>query len=249
MIDIHNHYLAAVDDGPEVPEESLLLARLAVEQGISHVLCTPHYHHGRYDWQAEKVAAAFALLQQQVAEAGLPLTLAYAAEVRISDEILPDIRQGKVPFCGQWQGRDALLLEMPHAQIPVGIEALLKWLLKEGIQPIIAHPERNKAIMRDVRRAQELTRGGALLQLTAGSVAGHFGPAAQQAAEHLLAQRCVQFIASDAHNPKRPPAMREGAAAVEAFARKQFGDAAAAAKLAEQLSKSNPEQLTASLFR
>ena len=50
MIDIHNHYLPGVDDGADTLEDSLALVRLAVAQGITKVVCTPHYHHGRYDW-------------------------------------------------------------------------------------------------------------------------------------------------------------------------------------------------------
>ncbi|NRB42245.1 MAG: capsular biosynthesis protein [Pseudomonadales bacterium] len=249
MIDIHNHYLAGVDDGAETLADSMALVRLAVEQGIKKVVCTPHYHHGRYDWQQDKVTAAFTELQQAVADDGLPIALACAAEVRFSDEILIDLKQAKIPFIGLWQGREALLLELPHGQVPMGVDVFLKWLLKEGIQPIIAHPERNKSIMRDVRRADELVKAGALFQLTAGSVVGDFGEAAKKVSEYLLAQGSVQFIASDAHNLKRAPAMAEAAVVLQDFAAASLpGGAEAGQELVQMLMHENPESLTQSLF-
>ena len=175
MIDIHNHYLPDIDDGAATLEESMLLARQAVDQGIHRVVCTPHYHPGRYDWQLPQLQQSLSGLEVGIQREGLPLQLAYAVEVRFSDEILIDLKRGKIPFLGQWQGSEALLLELPHNQVPVGVEGLLKWLLKEGIQPIIAHPERNKAIMRDIRRVEVLIKAGALLQVTAGALLGDFG--------------------------------------------------------------------------
>ena len=244
MIDIHNHYLPGVDDGADTLEDSLALVRLAVAQGITKVVCTPHYHHGRYDWDEAAVTSAFAALQSAVREEALAIDLARSAEVRFSDEILIDLKQGRIPFIGQWQGRDALLLELPHGQVPVGVDVFLKWLLKEGIQPIIAHPERNKGIMRDVRRAAELAKAGAVFQLTAGSLAGHFGESAQSVAEHLLLQGSVQFVASDAHNLKRAPAMADACLAIENV----VADAGKAEALIAALTLHNPQQLTARLF-
>ena len=249
MIDIHNHYLHGVDDGAVTLNDSMALVRLAVEQGIKKVVCTPHYHHGRWDWQVDNVVAAFAELEAEVAAQQLDISLAWAAEVRFSDEILIDFKQGKIPFVGQWQGRDALLLEMPHGQVPMGIDALLKWLLKEGVQPIIAHPERNKAVMRDIRRAEELHKAGALFQLTAGSVAGDFGEPARVASEQMLQQGWVHFIASDAHNLKRAPAMAAAHEAVQQYGTKHMpGGREAAVELADSLLQHNPQQLTDTLF-
>jgi protein-tyrosine phosphatase len=47
MIDIHNHILPGIDDGCRSLEESLELARLAVKEGIHHIIATPHHANGR----------------------------------------------------------------------------------------------------------------------------------------------------------------------------------------------------------
>ena len=41
MIDLHCHILPSVDDGAQTIEDSLDMARYAVKQGITHILCTP----------------------------------------------------------------------------------------------------------------------------------------------------------------------------------------------------------------
>ncbi|WP_370657065.1 CpsB/CapC family capsule biosynthesis tyrosine phosphatase, partial [Klebsiella pneumoniae] len=46
MIDLHNHLLPGIDDGAEDISKSVELARLAVADGISHLVCTPHIHPG-----------------------------------------------------------------------------------------------------------------------------------------------------------------------------------------------------------
>ena len=47
MIDIHCHMLPGIDDGPGRLDESLDMARLAVANGITEVVVTPHIHAGR----------------------------------------------------------------------------------------------------------------------------------------------------------------------------------------------------------
>jgi len=110
-----------------------------------------------------------------------------------------------------------LLLEMPHSHIPMGIEQLVRWLLKQNIRPMIAHPERNKDIIRDFNKVMPLARLGCLFQVTAGAVAGYFGEPAQGRARQLLEKELVTILATDAHHEeRRPPVMEAGRRAAEA---------------------------------
>ena len=47
MIDIHAHILPGVDDGPKNWDQALQMARLAVEDGITVMVATPHLYKGR----------------------------------------------------------------------------------------------------------------------------------------------------------------------------------------------------------
>ncbi|GAB2320063.1 hypothetical protein IRB23SM22_23300 [Alkalibacterium sp. s-m-22] len=52
MYDLHCHILPGVDDGSKSLEESIKMAKLAVSEGITHILVTPH--HQKQDWVNEK---------------------------------------------------------------------------------------------------------------------------------------------------------------------------------------------------
>lgn len=211
MIDLHNHLLPGIDDGAPDLATSLALARLAVADGITHLVCTPHIHPGRYDNTPAIIHHAQAAFVAALADAGIPLRVASAAEVRFGAELMAGIANESIPFLGEWQGRRVLLLEFPHGEVPFGAERMISWLLQRNIQPMLAHPERNKGIMRTPSRLKPFIEQGCLLQVTAGAVAGRFGPAAEAIACDLLQQGLVTILASDAHNIEfRPPLLSEG---------------------------------------
>lgn len=211
MIDLHNHLLPGIDDGAPDLETALQLARIAVQDGITHLVCTPHIHPGRYDNDRRSIQQAHQQFTQGLAQANLDLKVSWAAEVRFGMELMAGVSSGDIPFLGRWQERKVLLLEFPHSEIPFGAERLTAWLLARDIVPMIAHPERNKGLMRSPGKLKPFIEQGCLLQVTAGSVAGHFGEAAQELAHSLLEQGLVTILASDAHNQQhRPPHLREG---------------------------------------
>lgn len=211
MIDLHNHLLPGIDDGAPDLETSLALARVAVQDGITHLVCTPHIHPGRYENTAASIRDVRAHFDAALKEQGIPLQIAAGAEVRFGSELMVGVSQGTIPFLGEWQGKKVLLLEFPHSEIPFGAERLISWLLQRNILPMIAHPERNKELMRTPSRLKPLLELGCQLQVTAGSVVGRFGRAAEMLAHALLEQGVVTILASDAHNLQhRPPLLREG---------------------------------------
>lgn len=211
MIDLHAHLLPGIDDGAEDMTTALALAKLAVEHGTTHMVCTPHMHAGRYENTAASIAQALQGFRAALEEAGIPLQVAAAAEVRFDMEIMRWQAQGQLPLLGHWQDKDVLLLEFPHGDIPFGAERLTQWLISRNIMPLIAHPERNKGVMRSPSRLKAFIDQGCLLQVTAGSLAARFGERAQALAEDLLREGVVTVIASDAHNLQhRPPLMDEG---------------------------------------
>ena len=79
--------------------------------------------------------------------------------------------------------------------------------------PILAHPDRYRLVQADPGLLTPLVEQGILIQLTAGSLIGDFGPIAQQTAKILLCQGLVHIIASDSHGVHRPSRMGAAAAA------------------------------------
>jgi protein-tyrosine phosphatase len=58
VIDFHSHILHGVDDGSQCLEDSLAMARIAVEEGIETIVATPHYMAGTYTPTAEEIHRA-----------------------------------------------------------------------------------------------------------------------------------------------------------------------------------------------
>jgi len=205
MIDLHCHLLPGIDDGPDTLEQALELARIAVANGITHAVVTPHIHPGRYENDAASIQQHLADYRAALVAEGIPLKLGFAGEVRLGAAVLMMVQQGQIPFYGEYEGKQVFLLELPHSHVPPGSDKLVKWLLDQNILPMIAHPERNKEIMRRLDKITPFVEMGCLFQLTASSVAGLFGEPALDTARALLEKGCVTILASDAHNAQHRP--------------------------------------------
>ena len=221
MIDLHCHMLPGIDDGPKTMAISLDMARYAVEQGIQRSVMTPHIQPGSYDNDIHSIRSAYQGFKQALEQAAIPLQIEMAAEVRVCAELPFLISQRKVPFLGKWQDMQVILLEFPHDHLPLGADKLINWLLDRNILPLIAHPERNQAIIRQPDMVRPFVEMGCLLQLTAGSITGLFGEDSQKCALFYLEQGLVTIIATDAHNlHKRQPNLK----AARQFLLPNFGE-------------------------
>lgn len=213
MIDIHCHLLPGIDDGPATTAESLALARALLEDGITHVVCTPHVFPGRFDNVRSGIAQAHAAFVRDVlAPSGLALATRWAGEVRLTPEVLDDLLpRAELPWLGGVQaGQQLMLLELPDGQVPLGAERFVSRLQQHGTTPVIVHPERNREVMDDPDRLEPFIRMGCPVQLTAASITGHFGSKAQDCAFALLDAGWVTAVASDAHNLQgRRPRMKQ----------------------------------------
>lgn len=211
MIDLHCHFLPGIDDGAETLADGLALARAAANDGITYSVMTPHVHPGRYENTRSSIEQAFSDFRLALRKARIPLHIGMAAEVRLSPDVLALLDQDELPFLGELEGYKILLLEFPHTHIPPGADKLIERLLEYRIRPLIAHPERNQDVMRDLSKIEPFVEMGCFLQITAGAVAGYFGQVPQRRARQLLEFDVFKILASDAHNlTGRRPALREG---------------------------------------
>lgn len=212
MIDLHSHILPGLDDGPADVAGSLALARAAVAAGTTTIAATPHIDT-RLGLCAADREAPLATLRSALDEARVPLTVVTGGEIALDryldleEDELERLRLGDGPF---------LLLECPLSQTGGAFDRLLAALLERGVRMLLAHPERCPDLQRRPERLTELVRAGALAQVTAGSLAGHFGRTVQDAAVHMLAEGLVHDLSSDAHDAeRRGPDLREGLEAAE----------------------------------
>jgi len=204
--DIHCHLLPGIDDGAKDWDESLAMARMAVEDGTSTMILTPHQLGSFAHNHGELIRQLTAECQQRLRAAGIPLVVLPGADVRIEPEMIAGIIQGNVLTLGD-HGM-YVLLELPH-ELYLPLEPVLHQLSRRNMVGILSHPERNQGILRRPEILPSLVDAGCLLQITAGSLCGAFGSQAQRLSEWLLAKGLAHFVATDAHGVhSRRPLMR-----------------------------------------
>ncbi len=203
MIDLHCHILPGVDDGALDVDDSIGLARQAVNDGIERICATPHIRHD-HDVRIEEVAGRVEALNARLREEGLPVTVLSGGEVAetavegLSEEELARVALGE----GRW-----ILLEPAPGPLSETLRARVAHLAERGYRALIAHPERH--LSADMyERIAALIATGALVQATADFFLRERFAVGMVA---LAGAGLVHVLSSDAHSSHggRPLHMRE----------------------------------------
>lgn len=200
MIDIHTHILPGVDDGAENWNDTLLMARAAVAEGITTMIATPHHANGKFTNIAAEVAEHILRLNEQLIAAGVPLTIRAGQEIRVHDDLLDAWNRKELLSLAD---SNYLLIEMPSSRIPKAMHELIHELSVMNLKPIIAHPERNAEIVQHPERLAELIERGAYAQVTTHSLLGGFGRKIEKSAWSLCRSGLIHVVSSDAHHVER----------------------------------------------
>src|SRR5579871_5105367 len=134
MIDIHHHLLFGLDDGPSTLDTSVAMARIAVEEGITHVVCTPHAN-GQYTYDPEIVAEKIDELQNHLNNENIPLKLGRGCDFHMSYDNIQDAKANPSRF--SVNGLGYLLIELPDHGISRGLTEVLYQLRLTGLIPIL----------------------------------------------------------------------------------------------------------------
>ncbi|MDQ0226804.1 tyrosine-protein phosphatase [Metabacillus niabensis] len=197
MIDIHSHILPGIDDGAQTVEDAINMAKLAVEEGITKIIATPHHQNGKYINKKQDIIERVMNLNEILQKENIPLEVLPGQETRIYGELIDDIEKGDILPLNH---TNYLFIELPSGHIPRYTEQLLFDVQLKGFTPIIVHPERNAGVMENPDKLLNLVKKGALTQVTAGSIGGYFGKKIQKLSMQLIEANLTHFISSDAHN-------------------------------------------------
>lgn len=198
MIDLHTHLIPNVDDGADSIEETIRLAKAAVDEGIKHVVLTPHHNRYWVENEKNKVLKLKEEVEQAINDANIPLTVSASQEIRMNDEFseelfadnyLPLDKEGKY-----------YLVEFSWREFPPFAKQYLQEMIDAGIVPVIAHPERQRPFLDDPRILRDLIEMGCISQVTATSIVGGYTEEIRQAAHDMMEENLIHVIASDAHN-------------------------------------------------
>jgi protein-tyrosine phosphatase len=216
MLDLHCHILPQVDDGARSLEESMAMARFSVEDGITHIVATPHCHRRCRLLRAD-VLPHVSRLNEEFARAAVPLAILPGSEIQVTDTATyrREFEDGLYCHLGDRPAFTLLEFSWKAEEYPSDATELVAWLVGRGTTPILAHPERYGFFGTFPERLEELTAAGAWLQVTVDSLLGNHGPAAQTLGEALLRSYPCAVLSTDAHNTRRCSGLAVGFSWVE----------------------------------
>jgi len=213
LIDLHFHCLPGIDDGPLDWAAAVALCRAAEADGVSTIVATPHVLRDR--WLNEDAAARDQLLLKLNTLLGGSPAVLPGCEYYFSSDALELWEQGSAGPLTGLNRSNYLLVEFPALRIPEQAESVLYELTVAGVRPLIAHPERNLVFADQPEKLERFVEIGALCQVTASSITGAFGRAAQSAADEFFHRGLIHVVASDSHSiERRPPSMAKAREAV-----------------------------------
>ena len=202
-IDIHSHILPDVDDGAKSVEESIALLLQEKANGVSSVVCTPHFYPevDSFENNIQKTRTAFLNLKKEIEGMDLP-EIFLGHEVQYFHGIsrctcLDDLCISNTNY---------ILIELPF------LYGLKDWMIDEivkmenhlGVNIIIAHIDRyinDKNFKKLLKKAQGKN---IFFQINADSV---LHPLRQKAVIKLFKKGIISFIASDTHSVKDRPVL------------------------------------------
>jgi protein-tyrosine phosphatase len=200
VLDFHNHMIPTVDDGSASIEESLVALEEMWDQGITHVITTPHFAASTVKQLAEfeskmaRIDASWEALKQSVRDNFPRMKLDRGVELALDDPI-PIVADARLRLART----RFVLVEFPYLTIPQNSIEPLARLKRSGVTPIVAHPERYENIQPYLETCRAWKHAGAFLQLNAGSLVGAYGAKVEKNAWRCLEAGLVDYISSDYH--------------------------------------------------
>lgn len=163
--------------------------------GVTSIVCTPHCREPHFDYG--RMWDAFELLRAHAG--GFPLAMGF----EVNHDALMNLGMGWADHLA-FDGDPTMLLEFSPCADEMEFrryEQTIYQLQGRGFTVIIAHPERCRAVQRDIRVAERLVRLGCSLQASANFVAAGRLSRQRRSAKLLFERGLYSHVASDAHRP------------------------------------------------
>lgn len=209
FVDLHGHWLPAVDDGPRDLEESLAMLRRAHAGGTRKIVATPHVLRAPWNLDAATARRVFDGWRQDLADRAADPGHAFLADLELylggehllSPELIDAAQAGEVLPLGE---KGPLLVELsPLLPAPAAVAGLVK-LTRLGHRLLLAHVERYAELIAKRHYRHTLADLGCRFQVNAGSLLGGDRPK-NRLAHQLLRGGWGTAVASDTHAPHRRP--------------------------------------------
>lgn len=207
--DLHCHILPGMDDGSPDFETSVAMAKMALAGGVCTIAATPHSNVEDDDMalRCRVIRHRAAMLRDALSQNHVPVKILTGMELFIRDNLPEILESGSFMTLG---GTKYLLGEFDFGEDGGYMDDALEYVRRQGLTPVLAHPERYAAVQRDPARVARWFNSGIIVQVNKGSVLGRFGKGPRLAADWILRRGFAHIIASDAHGTEcRTPDMTE----------------------------------------
>ena len=200
-IDMHNHILPGIDDGPKTLEDSAEMARCYIDVGITQIITTPHFIPGTA-WAAgrDRIAEKIQELTDFFQKEQIPLQIFPGMEIAYHKKLLDRLEKGALQALAN---SNAYLLEPSFQDTAEDLLLCAVQIKGKDKQVILAHPERIKTFQESLEPLLEKIKNGLKTQLNIGSILGKFGSKSRDTAMRLIEKEAVHYLASDAHSASR----------------------------------------------
>lgn len=180
-------------------------------------MATPHYDIERSDFELGDITRSVARHSELLTSEGLEIELVCGAEIRVSAGLMVLAENAeRLVRLGIGAEKKYLLVDLPLFDMPVSTDDIFFHIQLCGMTPLLAHPERNRRLIKHPSLLKDMVERGIELQVNSGSLQGIYGKHAKRFATSLLREGGARLIASDAHRPSgRDPDLSRAAAIVE----------------------------------
>ncbi len=193
MRDIHSHILYGIDDGARTLSESIKILDNLYRKGVTDIILTPHYiKSSKYNVNNREKFDLFLKLKTAYKKINLYL----GNEVYVDEDLVDLLKKGEVATLNN---SNYLLMELPMNSKIKDLDSIIYDLMRNGIIPIIAHPERYTYIQEDISYIDSLIDMGVLFQGNYESLFGKYGKKSEKTLKKLLKKNYISFLGSDVH--------------------------------------------------
>ena len=198
FVDLHCHWIPGVDDGAASFDDAVAILRGLAALGFARVVATPHMRPGLFDNTAAQLRAAYESIEARLSQLPALPERALGSEHFFDELVFERLCTGQgLPY----PGGAAVLLEFYESTFPPRVDALLAQLRRQGLTPVVAHPERYRVLWDQPEILERLLDQGAVALLDTAALVGKYGRHPQRCAELLLERGLYHAACSDAHRP------------------------------------------------
>lgn len=202
LVDMHNQLLQVLGSRYTNEEETIHILKSAAEDGITHMIATPHFRYRDYVTNGPAIEHFVKRLNTKLMSLAIPITVLPGMEITLYEQLVRDIKVNAISLAGT---NKYVFIVFQDDRIPPFALSVFLELQLMGYIPIIANVERVLELTTNPKKLLEFINRGALVHLSAASILGLNGRKTRKVSLKLCRNGLVHFISSASSDHERRP--------------------------------------------